>query len=234
MHPSIWISYFPYILSPSNLFAIHSPSLFFPLDTLDDPELDVTIFVPNNAGFLAFLKQADVTPEEFLAYPGLPDFLKYHIHGEAETISEFSEGDVFDTLQGDDIFVQFRKDGDPKYAGCGGSHLHLSTFVASPSDPVTCDIEACKSIIHIVDSPMVPKDESIEEAFPNIEIRSSNGVEEGDEHDHEDGEDHEGEDHDDDKEKEEVAAAAGSTSAAPSYMKHSVVAVVLMAAALMF
>lgn len=69
-----------------------------------------------------------------------------------------------------------------------------------------------QSVIHIVDYPMLPNDEAIEEAFPNIEIRSSNSVEEGDDHDH----DHDDDDHND---------AAGASSAA-SYLKHTVVAVV--------
>ncbi|KAH7619564.1 hypothetical protein NADE_006397 [Nannochloris sp. 'desiccata'] len=185
-------------------------------DTLDDPELDATIFIPNNAAFTLFLEQADGTAEDLLAFPGLADILKYHVHIVAHNISDINEGDNLDTLQGDEIFVQFKKDNDPKYAGCGGAHLHLSTFGSSPSDPLTCDIQACKSVIHIVDYPMLPNDEAIEEAFPNIEIRSSNSVEEGDDHDH----DHDDDDHND---------AAGASSAA-SYLKHTVVAVVMAAA----
>lgn len=119
-----------------------SPPL--PTDTLDDPELDATIFIPNNAAFTLFLEQADGTAEDLLAFPGLADILKYHVHIVAHNISDINEGDNLDTLQGDEIFVQFKKDNDPKYAGCGGAHLHLSTFGSSPSDPLTCDIQACK------------------------------------------------------------------------------------------
>jgi hypothetical protein len=228
-------SYIPFfivvsITAPSKLTPLFFISLF-PPDTLDDPELDATIFVPNNAAFTSFLKQADGTADALLAFPGLADILKYHVHLVAHNISEINEGDSLDTLQGDDIFVEFKKDGDPKYAGCGGSHLHLSSFISSPADPLTCDIQACKSVIHIVDYVLVPQDRSIEAAFPLVEVRDSNGTEEGEEHDHDDDEDHDhddDEDHDDEDKENEMGGTTttGTATSAASLVKHSVVAIV--------
>lgn len=54
-----------------------------------------------------------------------------------------------------------------------------------------------QSVIHLVDYPLLPEDDSITESFPSIAIRSNTGNEEKDDHDH----DHEGEDHDHDTSK---------------------------------
>lgn len=49
-----------------------------------------------------------------------------------------------------------------------------------------------QSVIHLVDYPLLPNDDSITASFPSISIRSNTGNEEEEDHDH----DHEGDDHD--------------------------------------
>ena len=46
-----------------------------------------------------------------------------------------------------------------------------------------------QSVIHLLDYPLLPKDDSIAASFSNIEIRSDTGNEKEEEHDHE-GDDH--------------------------------------------
>lgn len=111
---------------------------------MDDPNLDATIFLPSNDGFATFLEAANATPEDLLSYKGLENLLKYHVHLVAHNISEFKEGEVVDMINGDTISVNFVKEGDPKYAGCSGYHLHLGSHSMIDADPLTCDIQACK------------------------------------------------------------------------------------------
>jgi ABC-type Zn2+ transport system substrate-binding protein/surface adhesin len=47
-----------------------------------------------------------------------------------------------------------------------------------------------QSVIHIIDHPLLPEDESITEAFPDVKIRSDTGNEEEHDHDHDGDDDH--------------------------------------------
>lgn len=111
---------------------------------MDDPELDATLFLPTNDGFATFMDAAGATLEDLLNYQGLENLLKYHVHLIAHNISDFEEGEVVDMINGDTISVNFVKEGDPKYAGCSGHHLHIGSHAMTDSDPSTCDIQACK------------------------------------------------------------------------------------------
>jgi len=95
------------------------------------------------------LEAANATPDDLLRFQGLGNILKYHVHLVAHNISEFQEGEVVDMINGDSISVNFVKSGDPKYAGCSGYHLHLGSYSMTDSDPLTCDIQACKVCMYV-------------------------------------------------------------------------------------
>eukprot|EP00890_Picochlorum_soloecismus_P002285 jgi/Picsp_1/3057/NSC_01279-R1_beta-ig-h3 fasciclin len=192
-------------------------------DFLDDPTLDATIFIPSNDGFATFLQTANASAEDLLGFKGLENILKYHVHLVAHNVSDLYEGEVVDMANGDTISINFVKEADPKYAGCGGYHLHIGSHSVTDADPLTCDIQACKSIIHIIDHPFLPEDESITEAFPDVEIRADTGNEEAHDHDHDEDEDH---DHGDE------VLGEGSAASMPSFghMIAAIAASVLMLA----
>ena len=73
---------------------------YYNVETLDDPNLDATIFLPSNDGFAAFLEAANATPDDLLRFQGLGNILKYHVHLVAHNISEFQEGEVVDMING--------------------------------------------------------------------------------------------------------------------------------------
>jgi hypothetical protein len=122
------------------------------IDFLDDPTLDATIFIPSNDGFTTFLQTANASAEDLLGFKGLENILKNHVHLVAHNVSDLYEGEVIDMISGDSISVNFVKEDDPKYAGCGGYHLHIGSHSETDADPLTCDIQACQvclySMIH--------------------------------------------------------------------------------------
>lgn len=182
------------------------------------------------------METANADAEDLLAFDGLVDLLKYHVHLVAHNISDFYEGEVIDTVNGDTFSINFVKKGDPKYASCEGYHLHIGSHSITDADPVICNIQACQvrasywrmtfalrflviivnmmvlsclqSVIHILDHPLLPEDDSIPASFSGIKIKSDTGNEE--EHDH----DHDGQDHND---LDEL-----NSGASPGYMAHSI------------
>lgn len=105
--------------------------------------------MPTNDGFATFLEVANAAPEDLLRFGGLANLLKYHVHIVAHNISDFREGEVVDMMNGETMSVNFVKEDDPKYAGCSGYHLHLGSHSTTDSDPLTCDIQACKvCVVH--------------------------------------------------------------------------------------
>jgi hypothetical protein len=191
---------------------------------LDDPSLDATIFLPNNAGMTTFLEAVNATAEDLLGSDRLENFLKYHVHIVAHNASDLYEGEVIDMVNGDEISINFKKEDDPKYAGCGGNHFHIGSHTNIDADPINCDIQACQvcmhytwpcllhidldlisvdyppcllhlqSVIHILDYPLIPNDPSLQEQFPKLTL-SDIGNDEDTDHDHNE-EDHD-HDHDD-------------------------------------
>lgn len=185
---------------------------------LDDPTLGATILLPNNAGMTAFLETVDASAEDLLGSDRLENFLKNHVHVVAHNVSDLYEGEIIDMVSGDEISINFKKEGDPKYAGCSGDHLHIGSHTNVDADPIECDIQACQvctvlcdfvpvvqydnqpcvsylqSVVHILDYPLIPDDPALQEEFPKL-ILSEIGNEEATDHDHEDHEDHEGHDH---------------------------------------
>lgn len=111
---------------------------------LDDPSLDATIFLPNNAGMTAFLETVDASAEDLLGSDRLENFLKNHVHIVAHNVTDLYEGEVIDMVNGDEISINFKKEDDPKYAGCSGNHLHIGSHTNVDSDPIECDIQACQ------------------------------------------------------------------------------------------
>lgn len=115
---------------------------------LDDPSLDATIFLPNNAGMTTFLETVDASAEDLLGSDRLENFLKNHVHIVAHNVSDLYEGEVIDMANGDEISINFKKEDDPKYAGCDGNHLHIGSHTNIDSDPIECDIQACQVCMH--------------------------------------------------------------------------------------
>ncbi|KAI8108759.1 hypothetical protein M9435_005176 [Picochlorum sp. BPE23] len=178
---------------------------------LDDPSLDATIFLPNNAGMTTFLETVNASAEDLLGSDRLENFLKNHVHIVAHNVSDLYEGEVIDMANGDEISINFKKEDDPKYAGCDGNHLHIGSHTNIDSDPIECDIQACQSVIHILDYPLIPDDPALQEEFPKL-VLSDIANDDATDHDHDD---HEGEDHDHDHD-DEASVSGESVSSSGS------------------
>jgi len=140
---------------PSLLFShtLPPPSPLAPIitiitDTLDDPNFEATLLLPNNAGVTTFLEDAGVTLQELLDFPQLDVFLGGHVvPGPAKFAADLEVGVELDTLVGEDghVEVSFKKENDPKYAECaGGVHMHVASHSVVEADPQICDIAACQ------------------------------------------------------------------------------------------
>lgn len=162
---------------------------------MDDPDLNATIFIPENSGIQEFLEDAGASVEDLLSFPQLDILLAGHVlPGKPLTTVDLQEGVDYETLVGEDshIEVTFKRENDPRYAQCGdGVHMHITSHSVRDSDPIRCDIQACNSIIHIIDYPLLPHSEEFEKYFPGIEISHGIHMDEDEEHDdHDDMEEH--------------------------------------------
>eukprot|EP01025_Chloroclados_australasicus_P007456 TRINITY_DN123_c0_g1_i3.p1 TRINITY_DN123_c0_g1~~TRINITY_DN123_c0_g1_i3.p1 ORF type:complete len:297 (+),score=51.28 TRINITY_DN123_c0_g1_i3:43-933(+) len=119
------------------------------LDTVNDPEFVATVLAPTNAAFEALIEAFNATAEVVLADPQLANILRYHAIPEAALLAEdLEDGAVVTTILGQELTVDL-SDG--------------VTFVGSGSSAkvVVADVVACKAIIHVIDTVLIPDFEAI-------------------------------------------------------------------------
>jgi uncharacterized surface protein with fasciclin (FAS1) repeats len=99
--------------------------------TLDDEDATFTVFAPSNSAFSAYDVDFLVDNADLLG-----DVLDYHVvQGSAVTSDQLSDGDTFETVQGDEIEVSIDEDGNVFVEGA----------------PVTTpDVEADNGVAHVV------------------------------------------------------------------------------------
>ncbi|KIZ06076.1 fasciclin-like protein [Monoraphidium neglectum] len=118
-------------------------------DALNKPDLALTIFAPTNAAFAKLITALKTTPEKLLADKALlTKVLSYHVVpvGAAKSTS-LKNGQKWATLlKGQDLTVDLSKAGTVVIKGATNS----ATVVAA-------DVPAGKSIVHVIDTVLVPK-----------------------------------------------------------------------------
>merc|ERR1712032_1670962 len=76
------------------------------VDTLTDPDADITVFAPTNKAFAAALDQLGLSKDELLASDALADILKYHVISGKVKSDDLPEGvTTVASLLGPDIQV---------------------------------------------------------------------------------------------------------------------------------
>jgi uncharacterized surface protein with fasciclin (FAS1) repeats len=99
-----------------------------------------TVFAPTDAAFDALLEALEVTAEELLAYPGLADVLQYHVVGAEAYAADLSDGQMIETLLGEDVTVSITADG---------------VFINN-AQVIVADLAADNGVVHVIDAVLVP------------------------------------------------------------------------------
>ncbi|GMH41050.1 hypothetical protein BSKO_08960 [Bryopsis sp. KO-2023] len=118
------------------------------VDTVNNPDAGLTIFAPTNEAFEAALAALGVTAADLLGNKELlTEILTYHVLPIPYKAADFGEGRDFTTLLGanspcgaGDVSV---KPSDEGVTIAGG---------ASTAKVVTADVEACSTVIHVIDA----------------------------------------------------------------------------------
>eukprot|EP01025_Chloroclados_australasicus_P007452 TRINITY_DN123_c0_g1_i1.p1 TRINITY_DN123_c0_g1~~TRINITY_DN123_c0_g1_i1.p1 ORF type:complete len:182 (+),score=37.07 TRINITY_DN123_c0_g1_i1:409-954(+) len=114
------------------------------LDTVNDPEFVATVLAPTNAAFETIIEAFNATAEVVLADPQLANILRYHAVPDVALLAEdLEDGAVVTTLLGQDLTVDLSNG---------------VTFVGSGSSAkvIVADVVACKAIIHVIDTVLLP------------------------------------------------------------------------------
>lgn len=113
--------------------------------TLSDPDLVATVFAPTNEAFAAYLLANNLTAAQLLAAPSLGDILKFHVvPGVAAQAANLTDGQVVPTLLGPSLTL-FLSGGNVTVSG-GQNNATVTT----------ADVAAGQSIVHIIDSVLIP------------------------------------------------------------------------------
>ena len=99
-----------------------------------------TVFAPTDAAFDALMEALEVTAEELLAYPGLADVLQYHVVGAEAYAADLSDGQMIETLLGEDVTVSITADG---------------VFINN-AQVIVADLAADNGVVHVIDAVLVP------------------------------------------------------------------------------
>jgi uncharacterized surface protein with fasciclin (FAS1) repeats len=103
-----------------------------------------TVFAPTDAAFKNFLKENNLTAEQLLSNPDLPNILKYHVLGKvysAKDVLKLKDKTNIKTLSGKELVVNKKKNG-----------LFINT-----SKVIKTDIYASNGVIHVIDKVLVPE-----------------------------------------------------------------------------
>jgi len=99
-----------------------------------------TVFAPTDAAVVALTEALEITAEELLALPNLGDILQYHVVGAAAYSTDLSDGQVIETLVGEDVTVSITADG---------------VFINNAQVTVA-DIAADNGVVHVIDAVLLP------------------------------------------------------------------------------
>lgn len=124
--------------------AATDPSKIAP-GTLSDPNLVATVFAPSNSAFASYLSSKNLTAAQLLASPALASILEFHVVPDvAAKAANLTSGMELKTLLGPNLTIFL--EGSTIIVGGGSNNATVTTP----------DIVAGKSIVHIIDSVLIP------------------------------------------------------------------------------
>eukprot|EP01024_Parvocaulis_polyphysoides_P017633 TRINITY_DN17790_c2_g3_i1.p1 TRINITY_DN17790_c2_g3~~TRINITY_DN17790_c2_g3_i1.p1 ORF type:complete len:166 (-),score=11.90 TRINITY_DN17790_c2_g3_i1:23-520(-) len=117
------------------------------IKTLSDPELDYTLFAPTNPAFEFILEVLGLTFEELIAdKETLSSIILYHIVPQRILQWQFMDGSELVTLGGGNITIFFGR--DSKEVEIEG--------VGNVANVITPNVNAGKSVVHVIDEVLIP------------------------------------------------------------------------------
>ena len=99
-----------------------------------------TVFAPNDAAVVALTEALEITAEELLALPNLGEILQYHVVGAAAYAADLSDGQMIETLLGEDVTVSITAEG----------------VMINNAMVTTADIAADNGVVHVIDAVLLP------------------------------------------------------------------------------
>jgi uncharacterized surface protein with fasciclin (FAS1) repeats len=99
-----------------------------------------TVFAPTDEAIVALTEALEISAEELLALPNLGDILQYHVVGASAYAADLSDGQMIETLVGEDVTVSITADG---------------VFINNAQVTVA-DIAADNGVVHVIDAVLLP------------------------------------------------------------------------------
>ena len=129
-------------------------------DTLASADATYTVFVPRNSAFTALADANPAALDFLLGDPkgALTDVLLYHVVAGKVMASDLTNGETLTTLQGDELTVKIKDNGDVFING---------------AKVVTADVPAKNGVIHVINDVLVPADLELPEAPAKTETGSA-------------------------------------------------------------
>ena len=99
-----------------------------------------TVFAPTDDAVVALTEALEITAEELLALPNLGDILSYHVVGAEAYSNDLMDGQMIETLIGEDVTVTINMDG---------------VFI-NDAQVTVADIAADNGVVHVIDAVLLP------------------------------------------------------------------------------
>ena len=99
-----------------------------------------TVFAPTDDAIVALTEALEITADDLLALPNLGDILQYHVVGATAYSTDLSDGQVIETLVGEDVTVSITVDG---------------VFI-NDAQVTVADIAADNGVVHVIDAVLLP------------------------------------------------------------------------------
>jgi len=115
------------------------------LETLSDPNQELTVFAPTDAAFAAALEELGLTADELLASPDLTNILLYHVAPGvffSEDVVAAAPIDALPTLLEGSTLMVAVVDG--------------SVVINDSATVAQADVEASNGVIHVIDAVLLP------------------------------------------------------------------------------
>ena len=123
------------------------------LDTLSDPNAELTVFAPTDAAFAAFFAESGLTPDALLADKAtLTKVLMYHVVPGRVSAADVMGLNKAGSAGGQNLFV----------------HARSGEVFINNAQVITADISASNGVVHVIDRVLVPGSGSI------VDIASKN------------------------------------------------------------
>ena len=113
------------------------------LDAITDPEAEFTVFAPTNDAFVALLGALGIDELADIDTDTLTSVLLYHIVPAVAYSTDLTDGQVLPTLNGADLVVDL-------------SSGVMIDGIGSDASVTIADIPAAKSVVHIIDTVLLP------------------------------------------------------------------------------